>query len=56
MEYIEFRENPLAKPKEIDLEQEEKIFARELERLRLSLEQLDPEASLRIAMTHYPPH
>lgn len=55
VEYIEFQENPLATPKEIDMEQEEKIFARELERLRLSLEQLDPEASLRIAMTHYPP-
>ncbi len=38
-----------------EAEHNEKIFARELERLRLSLSQLDPKAKLRIAMTHYPP-
>jgi len=58
--FIEFRENPLARRKsaeEIKEEQEnaEKIFVRELERLRLSLSQLDPSASVRIALTHYPP-
>lgn len=58
--FIEFRENPLARHKskeEIAQEEEnsEKIFNRELERLRLSLKQLDPMASIRIAMTHYPP-
>ncbi|NGX50296.1 MAG: 3',5'-cyclic adenosine monophosphate phosphodiesterase CpdA [Chlamydiae bacterium] len=52
---IEFRENPLAKPKVKDREQDRKIFQRELERLKLSLQQLDSEATLRIAMTHYPP-
>ena len=31
------------------------IFDRELQRLRLSLEQMNPSASLKIAMTHYPP-
>lgn len=35
--------------------EDEKIYLRELERLRLSLSQLDPHASIRIAMTHYPP-
>lgn len=58
--YIDFQENPRAKEKKdkvpVDTEeQDEKIFVRELERLRLSLSQLNPEASLRIAMTHYPP-
>ena len=32
-----------------------KIFEREIHRLRMSLDQLNPEAALRIAMTHYPP-
>ena len=58
--FIEFRENPLArqkKPEEIAQEKDnaEKIFARELERLRISLSQLDPSADVRIALTHYPP-
>jgi predicted phosphohydrolase len=58
--FIEFRENPLARhksPEEIAQEKEnaEKIFARELERLRMSLSQLDPTADIRIALTHYPP-
>ncbi len=35
--------------------QDEKIFRRELGRLRLSLESLRPEAGLRIVMTHFPP-
>ncbi len=58
--FIEFRENPLAAVKnseELINEKEngEKIFLRELERLRLSLNQIDKSASLRIALTHYPP-
>lgn len=36
-------------------EQDEKIYLREIERLKLSLSQLDPKATFRIAMTHYPP-
>lgn len=59
-DFIEFRENPREKDKE-DLEEvlqeemEEKIFNRELERLKMSLNALDPKAKIRIAMTHYPP-
>lgn len=37
------------------LRDQEKIFIRELGRLELSLKTLDPNANLRIAMTHYPP-
>jgi uncharacterized protein len=33
----------------------EKIFKRELERLEMSLQALQQDAALRIAMTHYPP-
>lgn len=57
--YTIYRENPKAKaisPEEIvqeDLTQ--KIFDRELERLKMSLKCLDPKAKVRIAMTHYPP-
>lgn len=58
--YIEFVENPLARKKsreELAREKEEgeKIFQRELERLRLSLEKMNPKAKHRIALTHYPP-
>lgn len=53
--YIQFQENPLAKPQEIQPAEEEKIFTRELERLTLSLKQLNSEARVRIALTHYPP-
>jgi predicted phosphohydrolase len=55
--YILYQENPRAKEKVLvdETEQDEKIFVRELERLRLSLKQLQQEASYRIAMTHYPP-
>lgn len=59
-EFIEFQENPRQKPTATteDLIQEEfsqKIFDRELERLKLSLNQLNKDAKIRIAMTHYPP-
>lgn len=56
-EYIEFVENPRENKKEAKSseEEEEKIFVRELERLRLSLAKLNPNAKLRIALTHYPP-
>jgi len=54
--FIEFQENPRAKKE--DLVQEElnqNIFNRELERLTLSLQEVDKQATIRIAMTHYPP-
>lgn len=56
-DHIEYIENPLAKEKETNIQEElaEDIFKRELVRLRLSLETLDPKAHTRIAMTHYPP-
>lgn len=58
--FVEFRENPRARiksPEELakEKEEEEKIFIRELDRLVLSLSQLDKHAKHRIAMTHYPP-
>ena len=55
-QYVHFqensRENKADKPKPIE---SEKIFHRDLERLKLSLKQLSPQAKTRIAMTHYPP-
>lgn len=58
-QFIEFRENPKAKVSDAeDLVQEEfaqKLFDREIERLKTSLSKLDPSAKVRIAMTHYPP-
>jgi predicted phosphohydrolase len=56
-EWIEFRENPKAKDREELVQEEfsEKIFNRELERLKMSLAKLDPKAKYKIAMTHYPP-
>lgn len=53
--YINFVENPLVKEKKINTEEVERIYNRELDRLSLSLQQLDDKASYRIAMTHYPP-
>jgi uncharacterized protein len=40
---------------EEELEKEEKIFIRELGRLEMSLQKLNPQAARRIVMTHYPP-
>lgn len=57
-QYIEFQENPKAKApvnREDELEKNEKIFARELERLERSLKQLPSKTNKRIALTHYPP-
>lgn len=57
--YIEYQANPLERPlnKEIEIQEDlnEKIFERELLRLERSLSLLPANASLRIAMTHYPP-
>ncbi|MCC6128055.1 MAG: metallophosphoesterase, partial [Chlamydiae bacterium] len=57
--YIEFRENPREKKKDIEEKTQEdlseKIFERELLRLDRSLALLDPSAKLKIALTHYPP-
>lgn len=56
--YIEYAFNPMAKEVEDfekKVEEDRKIFERELERLKLSLSQMNPKAKHRIAMTHYPP-
>lgn len=43
------------KEREEDPEQDEKIFQRELGRLKLALGRLDDSADLKICMVHYPP-
>lgn len=57
--YIKFSENPRARAlteKEDNSAEAEKIFLRELGRLELSLKAMQAhKATLRIAMTHYPP-
>ncbi len=57
---VDFTPSPFKAPskdpaEEIQEEFSQKIFDRELERLKLSLKQLSPDAKWRIAMTHYPP-
>lgn len=56
-EYIEMKERTQKKePKTAEiLEENEKIFQRELGRLELSLKALNPAAKHKIVMTHYPP-
>jgi len=53
--YIHFKENPKARPAEKEEDGGAAIFERELERLKLSLKQMNPSAKLKIAMIHYPP-
>lgn len=56
---IIFTENPaiskLPRDDEKAVREDQKIYARELQRLELSLKQLDQSANKRIVMTHYPP-
>ncbi|NDD59210.1 MAG: phosphoesterase, partial [Chlamydiae bacterium] len=55
-DYIEFIANPYENKEETsDKANQEKIFIRELERLRLSLSKMNPAAKKKIALTHYPP-
>ena len=52
-EYIDYKINPNAKEKiETD---DEKVFRKELLRLKLSLDQLDQKAAIKICLTHFPP-
>lgn len=54
--FIEFVENPKKRKDLIKSEADrEKIFTRELDRLKRSLEKLSPKANKRIALVHYPP-
>ncbi len=55
VEQTHFQENPREKKQETSLVESEKIFLKELERLKTSLQCLDSQASFRIALTHYPP-
>ncbi len=52
--YVHFQENPKEKKKDENIDSE-KIFLRELDRLKLSLSQMSASAKVRIALTHYPP-
>jgi hypothetical protein len=52
---IAYQENPRIKDTVHDANADEKIFLRELERLKLSLSGMDQNTKLKIAMTHYPP-
>ena len=56
--FVDYQENPREKKNlEVQIQEdlEQKIFERELDRLRLSLTKLRKDAKVRIAMTHYPP-
>jgi predicted phosphohydrolase len=53
--YVHFKENPRARPAAKEEEGGEAIFERELERLKMSLRQMNPSAKLKIGMVHYPP-
>lgn len=55
--YIQYTENPRVKALQEpeDPEEQERIFIRELGRLEMSLARLSKHASVKIAMTHYPP-
>ncbi|NGX61797.1 MAG: 3',5'-cyclic adenosine monophosphate phosphodiesterase CpdA [Chlamydiae bacterium] len=52
--YIDFQETNVS-PSEEPKPTPAKIFNRELNRLELSLQALDPNATHRLVMTHYPP-
>ena len=57
-DYINFVYNPKERKdlqENIQKDLSEKIFLREIERLKLSLEALDKDAKTKIVMTHYPP-
>ena len=57
-DYIDFRDNGRKEESHeyiSKIEYDEKIYLRELNRLELSLQNLNPDAEYRIAMTHYPP-
>jgi predicted phosphohydrolase len=55
--YIDYIENPRENKKKAppSIEDNEKIFTRELERLTASLTKMNPRARVKIALTHYPP-
>jgi uncharacterized protein len=54
---INFIKNPNQKDLEEEVQKDlsDKIFERELERLKISLDLLDKSSNIKIVMTHYPP-
>lgn len=52
---LEVKDSILFQTSQEEMVSNEKIFIRELGRLEMSLKQLDPQATYRIVMTHYPP-
>ena len=57
-ELIDYKPNPKAKEipgSEVDLEETQRLYERELLRLEMSLKCLTKEDQIRIAMIHYPP-
>lgn len=54
-EFVHFQANPRARLDEKEGKESEAIFERELERLKMSLRQLNPAAKVKVVMTHYPP-
>lgn len=58
-DYIEYKENSISKASfkksKEEILQDEKIFMRELNRLEISLKQLNPNAAIKVCLTHYPP-
>ena len=51
-----FKENPFKnESRELDIQENERIFKRDIERLKLSLYSLNEKAKVKIVMTHYPP-
>lgn len=54
-QYIDYKEKGTEKKAEPSEEETEKIFCRELLRLDASMKAMNPDADLKIVMTHYPP-
>jgi len=53
--WVRFQENSRETPRIKDPSHEALIFERELGRLQLSLQQMNPKSLIKIVMTHYPP-
>lgn len=54
--YTEMRENKREKAKEApSVDETQRLYERELQRLELSLKMMNPQSKLKIAMVHYPP-
>jgi len=54
-EYIDVKEESKVSEEKKNAGENEKIFCRELNRLQMSIDTMQREAKVKIAMTHYPP-